>query len=66
MEVSGQLHALTVLPQGKQPRRLLGRRLGGPQRRAGRYGGEKNVATARNRNPAIQPRPRRYTDRDIL
>jgi hypothetical protein len=42
MEVSGQLHDPTALPQGKSPWYLLDRRLGGPQGRSGRGGEEKN------------------------
>jgi hypothetical protein len=36
MEVSGQLHAMTTLPLGKDPWYTLNRRLGGPQ---SQYGG---------------------------
>jgi hypothetical protein len=41
MEVSGQLHAPTALPQGKSPRHPLDRRLGGPQISPGHFGEEK-------------------------
>jgi hypothetical protein len=40
MGVSGQLHALAALPQGKIPRYPLDRRLGGPQNWS-ELGGEK-------------------------
>jgi hypothetical protein len=55
MGVSGQLHALADLPQGKSPRYPLDRRLGGPQSRYGRCGEEENLAPAGNRTPAVQP-----------
>jgi hypothetical protein len=42
MEVSGQLHAPTVLPPGKGLWYPLCRRLGGPQSRSSRGGKEKN------------------------
>jgi hypothetical protein len=42
MDVSGQLHFQTALPQEKNPRYLLNRRLGGPQIRSGHFGEEKN------------------------
>jgi hypothetical protein len=42
MEVSGQLHAPTALPQGKSPWYPLGRRLGGPQSQSGRGDEEKS------------------------
>jgi hypothetical protein len=41
MEVSGQLHAPTILPLGRQTPMLLDRRLGGPQSRSVR-GGERD------------------------
>jgi hypothetical protein len=46
MEVNGQLHAPAALPRGESPRYLLDRR---------RYGEEKNLTLAGNRNPAVQP-----------
>jgi hypothetical protein len=55
MEVSGQLHAPTALPPGKEPPYPLDKRLGGPQSRSGRYGEERNLT------PAFQPVARRYT-----
>jgi hypothetical protein len=42
MEMSGQLHAPAVLPQGKSPCYPLDRRLGGTQSRSGRGCEEKN------------------------
>jgi hypothetical protein len=42
MEVSGQLEAPAVLPQGKSPWYPLDRRMGGSQSRSGRGGEEKN------------------------
>jgi hypothetical protein len=51
MEVSGQLHAPAVLPQGKNPRYPLDRTLGGPQSRSGRGGEEKNSQPP----PGIEP-----------
>jgi hypothetical protein len=36
LEASGQLHTPAALPQGKEPRSPLDRRLGGPQIRSGR------------------------------
>jgi hypothetical protein len=42
MEVSGQRHAPTALPQGKRPWCPLDSRLGGPQSRSGRGGEEIN------------------------
>jgi hypothetical protein len=49
-------------PRGKIPRYSLDRRLGGPQSRSGRCGGERNLALAGNRTPAVQPVARRCTD----
>jgi hypothetical protein len=48
--------------RGNRPRYPLDRRLGGPQSRYGRCGEEKNLAPAGNRNPAVQPVARLYTD----
>jgi hypothetical protein len=42
MEVSGQLHAPTRYPQGKNLRSPSDRTLGGPRRSSGRGGKEKN------------------------
>jgi hypothetical protein len=42
MEVNGQLKVPTALPQGKNPRYQLDRRLGGPQGRFGHGVEEKN------------------------
>jgi hypothetical protein len=52
MEVSIDLHALVALLLGKHPRYPLDRRLGGPQSRSGRCGGEK-ISPLRG----IEPRP---------
>jgi hypothetical protein len=43
MEVSGHLHATSALPPGKSPQNLSVKRLGGPQNRSGRCGGEKKL-----------------------
>jgi hypothetical protein len=43
MEVSGQLHALVILPPGSHPWYTLDSRLGGPQSQSGCYGVEKNL-----------------------
>jgi hypothetical protein len=51
MDVNGQLHAPAALPQGKSPRYLLDRRLGGPQSRSGDGSEEKNSEPA----PGIEP-----------
>jgi hypothetical protein len=40
----------------------LDRRLGGPQSRSGRCGEEKDLATAGNRTPILQPVAYRYSD----
>jgi hypothetical protein len=56
MEVSGQLHALATLPQGKSPWYPLDRRLGEPQNRSGRGGEENNSQPLpRLEPPIIQP-----------
>jgi hypothetical protein len=52
MEVTGQLHVLSALPQGKEPT-VLDRRLGGFQSRYGRCGEEKIFAPVGNRTPII-------------
>jgi hypothetical protein len=66
MEVIGQLLTLAALPQGKSPRYLLDRRLGGPQSRSGRGGEEKNSQPLSVLEPPIiQPVSQRYTDRTI-
>jgi hypothetical protein len=41
--VSGQLHAPTALPPGKEPLVRIDRRLGGPQSRSGRREEEKII-----------------------
>jgi hypothetical protein len=45
--------ALSLL--GNNPRYYLYRRLGGTQSLSGRYGEEKNLASAENRTPADKP-----------
>jgi hypothetical protein len=55
MEVSGQLHALTALPLGKEPRYPLNRRLGGPQSRFGRLGEDKILDPTGTRTPTPPP-----------
>jgi len=52
MEESGQRHASTALPPGKE------RRLDGPKSRSGRGGEEKNSQPP----PGIEPIAQRYTD----
>jgi hypothetical protein len=52
MEVSGQVHASAALPRGKSPFHPLGKRLGGPYSRSGRFGDEKN-----REPPVIEPGP---------
>jgi hypothetical protein len=42
MEVNGQLQALAALTWGNGPRYAVYSRVGGPQRRSGRYGEEKS------------------------
>jgi hypothetical protein len=63
MEVSGQLHALAALPQGKNPWHPLDRRSGGPQSRSRRGGEEKNLQPLPGIEPRIiQPVSQRYTN----
>jgi hypothetical protein len=50
MEVSGQLHAPTALPPGKEP---PDRRLGGTQSRSGQRGDEKNSQPPQGIDPRI-------------
>jgi hypothetical protein len=54
MKVSGQLHTLADLPQEKEPRYPLDRRLCGPQRRSG-HGGEKNFQPLPGHEPPDHP-----------
>jgi hypothetical protein len=62
MEVSGQLHAAAAYLRGKSPCYPLERRLGGPQRRCGRGGEEKNSQSLLGLEPPImQPVAQRYT-----
>jgi hypothetical protein len=66
--VSGQLQAPAALTPGKSPSYPLDRRLGGPQSRSGRGGGEK-ILDPRDSNPhpsVVQPVASRYTDYVIL
>jgi hypothetical protein len=53
MEVSGQLHALPLYPQGKSPWYSLDRRLGGPQSQSGHGGKEKNSQPLPGLEPPI-------------
>jgi hypothetical protein len=56
MEVSGQLHAPSVLPQGKSPSYPLDRRVGEPQSRSGHGCEEKNSQLLQGLElPNIQP-----------
>jgi hypothetical protein len=43
MEVNGEHHTLAALPPGKHLPVPLYNRLGGPQKRSGRYGAAKNL-----------------------
>jgi hypothetical protein len=51
MEVIDQLYAPAALPPGKEPLVPLDRRLGGPQKRSGHGGEEKNSQSP----PGIEP-----------
>jgi hypothetical protein len=63
MEISGEHHVPATLLPGKSLRYPLDMRLGGPQSRSGRYGGEKkSLAPTGNRTPAVQSVARRYSD----
>jgi len=53
--MSGQIHDPAALPPGKEPLVPLDRRLGGPQRRSGRGGEEKNT----------QPLPQSWNSRFV-
>jgi len=62
MEVSGQFHAPTALPPGKEPLYPLCRRLSGPQSRSGHGGEEKNSQSLMGLEPPIiQPVVQRHT-----
>jgi hypothetical protein len=62
MEVSGQLHAQALYPQGKSPWYPLDRRLGGTQSRSGHSGEEKNFQPLPGLEPPIiQPVAQRCT-----
>jgi hypothetical protein len=53
MEVNGQLHVPAALPSGKETLVPLDRRLGGPQRRSGLGGEEKNSQLLPGLEPPI-------------
>jgi hypothetical protein len=53
MEVSGELHTLATLPQGKSPSYPLDRRLGRPQSQSGHSGEEKNFQPLPRLEPPI-------------
>jgi hypothetical protein len=56
MEVSGQLHVPDTLSPEEGPRYSLDRRLGGPQKRSGSGGEEKNIpAHVGDRTSIVQP-----------
>jgi hypothetical protein len=62
MEVSGQLHTPAALPPGQEARYPLDKRLGGPQSRSRRGGGEKNSQPPPGLEPPIiQSVAQRYT-----
>jgi hypothetical protein len=62
MEVSGQLHSPTALPQEKSPLYPLDRRLAGPNSRSGHGGKEKNSQPLPELEPPIiQPVVQPYT-----
>jgi hypothetical protein len=54
MEVSGELHVPVTLPREENPLYPLDRILGGSQSRSGGCG-EKKIAPAGNKTPAVQP-----------
>jgi hypothetical protein len=61
MEVSGQLHALAILPSGKEPLVPNNRKLGGTQSQSGRGGEEKNSQPLPGlEHPIIQPIAQHY------
>jgi hypothetical protein len=67
LEVNGQFHAPAVSPPppgGKRPRYPLDRSLGGAHSRT--LWRREKCCSAWNRNRAVQPVSRRYTDRAIL
>jgi len=47
MEINSQRHASADLPRGKETTLSFNRRLGGPQRRLGRFREEKNILRLR-------------------
>jgi hypothetical protein len=65
VEVSGQLHASVTLALVKAPLYLLDRKVGGQKSRSERCGVEKNLTSAENRTPFVQPLACGYIDRAI-
>jgi hypothetical protein len=59
MDVSGQLHAMAILPQGKCPWYPLDMRLGGPQSWFGHGVEEKNSQPPPGIEPRLSDRPAR-------
>jgi hypothetical protein len=51
MNVSGQLHAPTALPPGKESAVLIDRNVGGTQSRSGRSGVEENLLALQGIEP---------------
>jgi len=51
MEASGQPHAPAAVPPGKELSYALNGRLGGPQSRCERYGGDKSLLPVAGFNP---------------
>jgi hypothetical protein len=65
MEVTGQLHAVAALPQGKSPRYLYDKRQGGPRAGLETVSKRKILSPRREWNPdhpIIQPVAQPYTD----
>jgi hypothetical protein len=62
MEVSGQLHAPAALPPGKPPVPSGYEAGWAPEPVWALWSGEKALAPARNRIPAVHTVARRYTD----
>jgi hypothetical protein len=59
---SGQLHAPTVLPPGKQPPVPIGQEAGWSSEPVWTLWRRENLPSAGNRTPTIQPVARRFTD----
>jgi hypothetical protein len=59
-----QFHAPASLPTGKEPLVYVGKRLGGPQSRPGRYGEQKilDPTGTRTSRLVVQPLGSCYTD----